>query len=122
MRVKLRILLYRDRKRLRKSDFAGLRDPLSVGMRYITEFKYLEATKWLLIAPDSRERSLLLGLINLALGQREQALEFLEGLGSKERLTEIEVVVELPGSKDRLIVNGYEELERLLKENFYSLP
>ncbi len=96
MRVRFRISLYEDDKRLRKSDFAGRKDPLSVGLRYITEFKYLEATKWLLVSPDSWEKYILLGLINLALGQEEQAHEFLNLSESNERATGYRVFVENP--------------------------
>ena len=96
MRVRFRIVLYREGKKLRRSDFVNEKEPLYKGMRYITEFKYLEATKWLLIAPDCHEKYLLLGLINLALGQKEQAREFLENIKGTSRCTDVEVFVENP--------------------------
>ncbi|WP_459776153.1 hypothetical protein [Aquifex pyrophilus] len=96
MRVKFRIGIYRNGRRLKKRDFQGLRDPLFIGMRYITEFKYLEATKWLLIAEDSKEKYTLLGMINEALGQSEQAREFFENAQRYERITDYEFIREYP--------------------------
>lgn len=96
MRVRFRILLFEGNRRLRKSDLKDRKDPLGLGMRYITEFKYLEATKWLLIAPDSWERYVLLGLINLALGQEEQAREFLEAADLYPKTTAYRIAVERP--------------------------
>ncbi len=96
MRVKFRIGIYRNGKKMKKKDFLGLRDPLFIGMRYITEFKYLEATKWLLIAKDSREKYTLLGMINEALGQSEQAKEFFENASRYEKLTDYEFKKEFP--------------------------
>ncbi len=78
MRVRLRILVFRGNKRLSKSELGGETDPLMVGIRYILEFKYLEATKWLMVAGDCQEKYILLGLLNLSLGQEESAREFLE--------------------------------------------
>jgi len=86
--------LWRKGRRLRRSDFEGEKDPLLKGMRYVTEFKYLEATKWLLIAQDCYEKYFLLGLINLALGQEEQAKEFFENLKETQPITDIEILVE----------------------------
>ncbi len=82
-------------------------------MRYITEFKYLEATKWLLIAPDCYERYLLLGLINLALGQEDQAREFLESLEGTPRCTDISVFVERPEEGTKKEVRGLPDLVEL---------
>lgn len=115
MRVKFRILLYMQGKRLRKSDLRGFKDPLHVGMRYVTEFKYLEATKWLLISPDSWERTILLGLINLALGQEEQAQEFLGDLSGLRKVTDVEVFVELPQKDKRLSVKTLKDIHSLLQ-------
>jgi len=96
MRVRFRILLFEGDRRLKRSDLKDRKDPLGLGMRYITEFKYLEATKWLLIAEDSWERYILLGLINLALGQEEQAKEFLEAADQYPKRTELSIAVESP--------------------------
>ncbi len=115
MRVKFRILLCIQGKRLKRSDLKGFKDPLYIGMRYITEFKYLEATKWLLVSPDSWERNALLGLINLALGQREQAQEFMKDLDRLNRLTDIEVLVEFPQENKRLLVSSSQDLYSVLK-------
>ncbi len=113
MRVRFRIYLYREGKRLRRSDLEGERDPLLKGMRYITEFKYLEATKWLLIAPDCHEKYLLLGLINLALEQEDQAKEFFENLDTVPRCTDIKVLVENPEKGTRKEVEGLSDLIEL---------
>lgn len=50
MRVKFRIVIHKDGKKLSKGDLLGEKDPFLVGVRYITEFRYLEATKWLMLA------------------------------------------------------------------------
>ncbi len=78
MRVKFRIAIYNEGVKLKKSDFADKRDAFSMGLRYILEFKYLEATKWLMLSEDSYEKYFLLGLINTALGQETQAKEFFQ--------------------------------------------
>jgi hypothetical protein len=96
MRVRFRIALYREGKRLTKGDLRHERDPLMVGIRYILEFKYLEATKWLLIAEDCWEKFVLLGLTNMALGQEDQGEEFLNGSLGQPRRTDLKVFVEMP--------------------------
>ena len=113
MRVRFRIVLYRKGKRLRRSDLEGEKDPLFKGMRYITEFKYLEATKWLLIAPDCHEKYLLLGLINLALGQEEQAREFLENIKGTSKGTDVEVFVENPDRGTKRKVDDIQDFVEL---------
>ncbi len=82
-------------------------------MRYITEFKYLEATKWLLIAEDCFERNLLLGLVNLALGQEEQAQEFFESARGQRRLTDIDILVDFPDEGERFRISGVEDLGKV---------
>ncbi|NPB08447.1 MAG: hypothetical protein GXN96_05915 [Aquificae bacterium] len=77
MRVKFRIEVLREGKKVRRSELTA-QDPFTLGLRYLTEFKYLEATKWLQLAPDSYEKYYLLGLISEALGQEEEAREFYE--------------------------------------------
>jgi len=89
MRVRFRILLFRGGKALRKRDLLSRKDPL----RYILEFKYLEASKWLLLAEDSWEKYTLLALINLALGQKESAEEFLLQARSCSRVTDLKIAV-----------------------------
>ena len=113
MRVRFRISLYREGKRLKKSDFMNKRDPLYKGMRYIIEFKYLEATKWLLIASDCYEKYLLLGLVNLALGQEEQAREFFQSLDGTFPCTDIRVFVENPENGTKKEVKGLSDLVEL---------
>ena len=78
MRVRFRILVFKEGRKLSKSDLRGETEALMIGIRYILEFKYLEATKWLMVAEDCWEKYMLLGLLNLALGQEEPAKEFLE--------------------------------------------
>jgi len=113
MRVKFRISLHREGKRLKRSDLEGKKDPLWKGFRYITEFKYLEATKWLLIAPDCHEKYLLLGLINLALGQEEQAREFFHNLEGTQKITDVKVFVEDPEKGSKLEVKNPSDLVEL---------
>ena len=97
MRVKFRIRIDLNGKRLKKEDLKGKRDPFSIALRYITEFKYLEATKWLYLAEDSYEKYYLLSLINEALGQEEQAKEFRETAKRFERKYEkLEISKEIP--------------------------
>ena len=102
MRIKFRIGIYKQGTKQYKKDFRGLSDPLFIGMRYITEFKYLEATKWLFLAEDSYEKYLLLGLINEALGQDEQSREFLEVAERYEKKTDYEFFKEIP-KKDSIM-------------------
>ncbi len=100
MRVKFRILLYKGDKRLRKKDLEGIREPFWIGVRYITEFKYLEATKWLLVAEDSYEKYLLLSLVHLSLGQEETAKEFAREAASKPKSGVLKVKVLNPEGKE----------------------
>lgn len=96
MRVKFRIVIYKDGVKLKKTDFEGKRDAFSVGVRYILEFKYLESTKWLMLAEDSYEKYLLLGLVNMALGQELQAREFLQEAEKYHKKTLYTIKVEHP--------------------------
>lgn len=96
MRVRFRIVLYRKDKRLKKSDLLGMKEPFWVALRYVTEFKYLEATKWLLVSEDSWEKYTLLALINLSFGQREQAEEFMDYAHKYQRKSDIEIRIEKP--------------------------
>ncbi|GAB6077654.1 hypothetical protein [Hydrogenobaculum acidophilum] len=51
---------------------------LARAIKYIHKSQYIEASKWLFLASDSREKYILLSLINFALKQHEQALSYLE--------------------------------------------
>ncbi|MEZ0361831.1 MAG: hypothetical protein ABWK04_08085 [Hydrogenobacter sp.] len=96
MRVKFRIVIYKDGVKLKKMDLEGKKDAFSVGVRYILEFKYLESTKWLMLAEDSYEKYLLLGLVNMALGQELQAREFLQEAEKYPKKTLYTIKVENP--------------------------
>jgi len=96
MRVKFRIGVYKGGVKLKRKDFLGKRDPLSIALRYVAEFKYLEATKWLFLAEDSFEKYYLLGLINETLGQEEEAEEFYLQASRYPRKTELEFKREAP--------------------------
>ena len=109
MRVKFRIGIYKNGKKLTKKDFQGLRKPLFIGMRYITEFKYLEATKWLFLAEDSHEKYLLLALINESLGQEEQAREFYENAAKFPKTTDYEFFKEFPEKGEVLPIRNISE-------------
>ncbi len=95
MKLRLRIFLLRGDRKLSKSDIKE-RDNFWIGVRYILEFKYLEASKWLLLSEDSKEKYLLLSLINLALGDRERAMEYAEYIESSPALYDISVKVDNP--------------------------
>ncbi len=96
MRVKFRIVIHKDGKKLSKGDLLGEKDPFWVGVRYITEFRYLEATKWLMLAQDCYEKYLLLALTNLALGQESQAQEFYQEALSHKPCHALEIFLEMP--------------------------
>ncbi|MDQ7037927.1 MAG: hypothetical protein Q9N26_01825 [Aquificota bacterium] len=106
MRVRFRIALFRNGRRLSKKDLLSEKDPLLVGMRYILEFKYLEATKWLLIAEDCWEKFVLLGLANTALGQEDQGREFLSQADAFRRKTDVQIFIEFPEEGTRKEVTG----------------
>ncbi|WP_029551465.1 hypothetical protein [Thermocrinis jamiesonii] len=96
MRVKFRILLYRDGKKLTKEDLKHEKSPFWIGVRYITEFKYLEATKWLMIAEDCYEKYALLSLINFSLGQEEQGKEFYSEALKYKPMHSLKIFLEIP--------------------------
>ena len=110
MRVRFRISVLKGGKRLTKKDLEGERDPLLVGIRYVTEFKYLEATKWLMLSEDCWEKFLLLGLLNVALGQEEQGREFLSMAEGKRRRTDLSFFVEKPEEGKRKEVRSVTDL------------
>ncbi|MEN3034533.1 MAG: hypothetical protein ABDH18_06055 [Aquificaceae bacterium] len=107
MRVGFRILIFKDGKRLYKDDLQG-DGVFERALRYIAEFKYLEATKWLLICEDSLEKYLLLSLTNLALCQREQAMEFMLEAKKFSKRYEINFAIEKPLSREIIAVDRLE--------------
>ncbi|ADC89130.1 hypothetical protein Thal_0496 [Thermocrinis albus DSM 14484] len=113
MRVRFRIALYRDGVRLTKEQLKDRKDPLGIGMRYVTEFKYLEATKWLMVAKDSYEKYLLLGLINFALAQDWLGREFLENASLYEPAENVQFFVEVPEKGLRAEIKGLRDVLNL---------
>ncbi len=109
MRAGFRIGVYREGRKLSKEELKGERDPLLVGIRYVIEFKYLEATKWLQLAKDCYEKCLLLYLIFKALKQEDLEREYRRMWEGKARLTDLEFYVEFP-----------EEGIRIKAEDFYT--
>jgi hypothetical protein len=104
MRVKFRIAIHKEGKKLSKEGLLGKRDPFWVGVRYITEFRYLEATKWLMLARDCYEKYLLLALTNLALGQESQAREFDQEALNHKPCHALEIFLEMPEKGKRIQV------------------
>ncbi len=51
---------------------------LAKAIKYIYRFQYIEASKYLFLARDSKEKYILLTLINIALQQKDQAKIFYE--------------------------------------------
>ncbi len=119
MRVKFRIALYdRAGNKLSRGDFVNVSGTLYKGMRYITEFKYLEATKWLMLAQDCMEKYLLLGLINIVLGQEKEGYEFLKEAQKYSKVTEYMVAIENPEKDLRIFI---EKPEAFLPDSLLSL-
>jgi len=114
MRVKFRIVIHKDGKKLSKGDLLGEKDPFWVGVRYITEFRYLEATKWLMLAQDCYEKYLLLALTNLALGQESQAKEFYQEALSHKPCHALEIFLEMPEKGERVRVKEGCNLRELI--------
>lgn len=104
MRVYFRIGIYEGEKRLSKVELKGSKDPLSIGMRYVLEFKYLEASKWLMLAEDCWEKYALLALVNLALGQKHQATDFWQEAYKYPRKTSYTFLVEKPEEGKRFVI------------------
>ncbi len=96
MKPRLRIFIYTGDKKLSKKDLKTREDNFGKGLRYIAEFKYLEASKWLLLSEDSFEKYALLSIINIALGYKEGAFEYLEMAKNFEPSQEINIVVDNP--------------------------
>ncbi|NPB07059.1 MAG: hypothetical protein GXO03_05605 [Aquificae bacterium] len=97
MRVKFRVGIYAGGRRVRKDELKG-DDPLTLALRYVKEFKYLEALKWLQLAPETRERYELTALLLEALGQEEEAEEFYERAAELPRCSPYEFKKELPST------------------------
>ena len=107
MRVKFRISIYKDGKRLSKADLKQEKSPFWIGVRYITEFKYLEATKWLMIAEDCYEKYLLLSLANLALGQENQGREFYNEALKHKSMHPLKIFLEVPEKNIRVEIKEF---------------
>jgi hypothetical protein len=76
MRTGFRILVL-DKTLDKIDNMEGFDKNLSRAIKCIHKSQYLEASKWLFLAHDSKEKYLLLYLINLALKQKEEASAFL---------------------------------------------
>ncbi len=116
MRLKFRIFLYVGDRRLRKKELLDRKEPLWIGIRYITEFKYLEATKWLLLAEDSYEKYLLLALIHLSLGQAGTAQEFISEGMDKEKGLNLKVIVNEPEKGLSFEIDSFSDLKKITGE------
>lgn len=105
MRVRFRVAVYDQHgKRLGKEHLREHMDALHRGIRYVVEFKYLEATKWLMLSEDCQEKYLLLALLNISLGHREQGAEFLEEAQKHRRSTTYTFAVEKPEEGIKLFI------------------
>lgn len=111
MRVRFRIRLCRRGKKLTKKGISVGDRALSTAIRYILEFKYLEATKWLMLSADSKEKYLLLGLIYTALGQEDMAEEFFEKSRNCEKATDLEIYAEFPERNETIEIECPEDLK-----------
>jgi len=111
MRIRFRIRLSEAGKKLTRKDLSFEDRPFSLALRYILEFKYLEATKWLMIAQDSREKYLLLGLIYIALGQDDLGSEFLERSSDYGKKTDLRIHIELPEEGRSFEIESPEDLK-----------
>ncbi|MCX8059678.1 MAG: hypothetical protein N3C13_00590 [Aquificaceae bacterium] len=110
MRVKFRVAVYDQKgKRLGKEDLKSSSTALYTAVRYVLEFKYLEATKWLMLAQDCMEKYLLLGLLNLALGQEHQGKDFLQEALHHPKITCYLFAVEKPEEGLRLFIEKPED-------------
>ena len=111
MRVRFRIRLFRKGEKLTKREVNFGEKAFSTALRYILEFKYLEATKWLMLSADSREKYLLLGLIYTALGQEDMAEEFFEKSRSCEKATDLKIYAEFPGRNETVEIECPEDIK-----------
>ncbi len=111
MRVRFRIRLSRGGRKLTKKDLRIGNKAFSTAIRYILEFKYLEATKWLMLSEDTREKFLLLGLIYTALGQEEMAEEFFERFKVCKKTTDLQIFIEFPQKGQSLQIESPEDFK-----------
>ncbi|MEN3028139.1 MAG: hypothetical protein ABDH29_02730 [Aquificaceae bacterium] len=119
MRVRFRVGIYDgEGRRLAKDHFLSYSTSLHRGMRYVLEFKYLEATKWLMLAQDCMEKYLLLGLLNIALGQEREGIDFLQEAQKQEKTTCYIFAVEKPETGSKLFI---ERIEASLLDSLLSL-
>lgn len=119
MRVRFRLAVYDEHgKRIGKEHLKEHKDALHRGIRYVVEFKYLEATKWLMLSEDCQEKYLLLGLLNISLGHTEQGAEFLEEAKKHRRITKYTFAVEKPEEGLKLFI---EKPEASLPDSLLSL-
>ena len=110
MRVRFRIRLYREGRLLTVKDLRGDKSTFSKALRYILEFKYLEATKWLMLSQDTVEKYLLLGLIYMAIGQEDMANELMEKAEDMEKEGNLKIVIEFPDKGESLEVRSPADL------------
>ncbi len=123
MRVRFRIAIHKEGRRLSRGDLLGEKDPFWVGVRYITEFRYLEATKWLMLAQDCYEKYLLLVLTNLALGQESQAQEFYQEALNHKPCHNIEIFLEIPEKREKIqIKEALQQISMALFNYSPSIP
>ncbi len=79
MRTGFRILVLDKSKN--KVDESLIKDKnLAKAIKYIHKFQYLEASKWLFLAGDSKEKYILLSLINIAIEQKDEAMSYINVL------------------------------------------
>lgn len=104
MRVRFKIVVLKEGKKLTKEELSSLKDSLHIGLRYILEFKYLEATKWLMISEDSQEKYTLLALVNYALHQDEQARDFWLEAKKYEKRTPYTIALEIHQEGKRILI------------------
>jgi hypothetical protein len=78
MRTSFRILIL-DKNKIKVSEKLDIDNKnLTRAIKYIHKSQYIEASKWLFLANDSKEKYLLLSLISFALKQEDQALNYFE--------------------------------------------
>jgi len=59
-----------DKNKIKVSENLDIDKNLARAIKYIHKSQYIEASKWLLLANDSKEKYLLLSLINYALNKK----------------------------------------------------
>jgi len=114
MKLRLRIFILKGNRKLTKKEIEE-RDNFWIGVRYILEFKYLEASKWLLLSEDSREKYLLLSLINLAIGDKEGAAEYANYVNSFPKLYDISIKADNPHAGIDMMVEDSKDITYLME-------